>query len=151
MSEVCEIPRIRATSEEIRDILHHAQVIAVVGLSANPERDSHGVARFLMEQGYEVIPVNPNYPEVLGQKSYPSLLDIPLGIRVDVVDIFRRMEAVPEIVDQAIQVGAKVIWMQEGIVHNTAAEKAREAGLKVVMNRCMMKEYRGHFLATSSR
>lgn len=142
MSEACEFPRANATSEEIRKILQQHQVIAVVGLSPNPERASYGVARFLMGQGYDVIPVNPNYPEILGKKSYPSLLDIPLGTTVEIVDIFRKPEAVPEIVDDAIYVGAHVIWMQEGIVHNAAADKARAAGLQVVMNKCMLKEYK---------
>jgi hypothetical protein len=141
LQEACEVPRENPTPEEIKDILRRHRVVAVVGLSADPGRDSYRVAQFLMQQGFEVIPVNPNHPEILGKKSYPGLLDIPSEIGVEIVDIFRKPDAVPQIVDEAIQIGAKVIWMQEGIVHNAAADKARAAGLKVVMSRCMMKEY----------
>jgi len=141
MEEICEIPRKNATSEKIRNILTTYCAVAVVGLSANEERESNRVAKFLMEQGFRIIPVNPNYDEILGQKCYPSLSAIPEEIDIEVVDIFRRPPAVPEIVDEAIQRGAKVIWMQEGIVHNDAADKAREHGLQVIMSKCMMKEY----------
>ncbi|MFC1597090.1 CoA-binding protein [Planctomycetota bacterium] len=140
MDTSCELPRENATPDEIRRILRTAKVVAVVGLSDKPERDSHRVAAYLKEHGYHIIPVNPNVTEVLGEKAYPSLQEVPE--QVDVVDIFRRPEAVPEIVDDAIEVGAKVIWMQEGIVHNAAAAKARAVSLKVVMGRCMMKEHR---------
>ena len=141
MEEVCEIPRKNATNEEISTILTTYRTIAVVGLSTNEDRDSNRVARFLMEHGFQIIPVNPNHNEVLGQKCYPSLSAIPEEINIEVADIFRRPSAVPEIVDEAIQRGMKVIWMQEGIVHNDAADKAREHGLQVVMSKCMMKEY----------
>ncbi|MBC8231644.1 CoA-binding protein [bacterium] len=152
MEEVCEIPRKNATNEEISTILTTYRTIAVVGLSTNEDRDSNRVARFLMEHGFQIIPVNPNHNEVLGQKCYPSLSAIPEEINIEVADIFRRPSAVPEIVDEAIQRGVKVIWMQEGslrsptpsaygIVHNDAADKAREHGLQVVMSKCMMKEY----------
>jgi uncharacterized protein len=114
--------------------------VAVVGLSDRPERSSYEVAAYLQAQGYRIIPVNPNLSEVLGEKAYPRLDAVPGP--VDVVDIFRKPEAVPEIVDQAIAKCAKVIWMQEGIAHNAAADKARAAGLQVVMNKCLLKEHR---------
>jgi len=138
----CEIPQFNATSEEIAEILKTSRVIAVVGLSSNPERPSHGVSTYLKAQGYTIIPVNPGHKEILGERCYAALRDIPGPI--DIVDIFRRPEAVLEIVDEAIQKKAKVIWMQEGIVHNVAAEKAKKAGLKVVMNKCLLKEHISH-------
>ncbi|RME93598.1 MAG: CoA-binding protein [Verrucomicrobia bacterium] len=140
MSEACEFPRQNATSEEIREILRTARTVAIVGLSDKPHRPSHGVAAYLQQHGYRIIPVNPNVQEVLGEKAWPSLSDVPEP--VDVVDIFRAPDAVPGIVEEAIRKGAKVIWMQEGIVHNEAADRARAAGLKVVMNKCMLKEHR---------
>ncbi len=115
------------------------KTIAVVGISDNPEKPSNFVAKFLEERGYKIIPVNPNLTEWEGKKCYPDLLSIPE--KVDVVDIFRRPEAVPPIVDEAIAIKARVVWMQEGIVNEAAAAKAREAGLEVVMDRCMKKEY----------
>jgi hypothetical protein len=121
-------------------ILRTSHTIAVVGLSGDAEKPSHDVARFLQKRGYHIIPVNPNLTTVLGEVSYPDLLTIPESI--DVVDIFRRPEAVPSIVDQAIQVGAKAVWMQSGVRHPAAAAKAHAAGLKVVMDRCMMEEIR---------
>ncbi len=125
--------------ESVRGVLLGSQTVAVVGLSNDPERYSYKVAKYLQEQGYRIIPVNPNVKEILGEKSYSDLLFVPE--RVDVVQIFRKPEFVPEIVDQAIQIGAKTIWMQEGIVHEAAARKARKAGLQVVMNQCMMKNH----------
>jgi predicted CoA-binding protein len=139
MEEICEIPAYDITSNEIKDILTKVKTIAIVGLSPKEERDSNKVARYLQQEGYRIIPVNPNYDEILGLESYPSLSDVPEEI--DVVDIFRRPSVVQEIVEPAIQKGAKVIWMQEGIVNNEAAEKAKNAGLKVVMNKCLMKEH----------
>lgn len=115
------------------------KTIAVVGISDNPERPSNFVAKFMEEHGYKIIPVNPNLTEWEGKKCYPDLLSIP--VKVDVVDIFRRPEAVPPIVDEAIAIKAKAVWMQEGIVNEEAAAKAREAGLEVVMDRCMKKEF----------
>lgn len=126
--------------KDIRTILSTAKIIAVVGLSDRPERPSHGVAAYLQQQGYRIIPVNPNVAEVLGEKAYPSLKEIPQT--VDVVEIFRRSADVPPIVDDAIAVGAKAVWMQEGVINETAAQKARDAGLIVVMDRCMLKEHR---------
>jgi predicted CoA-binding protein len=139
MAESCELPASNATPDEIRALLRNARTIAVVGLSDKPDRDSHRVAAYLQRQGYRIIPVNPAVQEVLGEKSYARLEDI--SDKIDLVDIFRKPEAVPEIVDAAIAVGAKAVWMQEGIVHNAAADRARAAGLTVVMNRCILKEH----------
>lgn len=143
MPNICEIPFNNASADEIKQILATAKVIAVVGLSAKPDQYSYLVADYLKKQGYQIIPVNPNITETLGEKAYPNLLDVPE--KVDVVDIFRKSEAVQEIVDAAIQIGAKVIWMQEGIVNNSAADKAVKAGLKVVMDQCMMKQHKSIF------
>ena len=139
MANECEFPKSNATSEEIAKILRTSKVIAVIGASPKPERPSHWISVYLKEQGYKVIPVNPGQTEVLGDKCYKSLTDVPEA--VDIVDIFREPAAVPAIVDEAIAKKAKVIWMQEGIVHNEAAEKARQAGLKVIQNRCLYKEH----------
>jgi len=124
----------------IADILGAARTIAVVGLSAKRFRPSHGVAEYLQRVGYRIIPVNPNITEVLGEKSYASLDAVPEP--VDIVDIFRRSEHVPEIVEAAIRKGAKTIWMQEGVVHEDAARRAESAGLTVVMDRCILKDHR---------
>ena len=124
----------------VRDILEKSKIIAVVGLSPKPERDSHEVAKYLQDQGYRIVPVNPRADNILGEKSYPDLASIPE--KVDVVDIFRRSDDVPPVVDQAIDIGAKAVWMQLGIVNEDAAAKAREAGLGVVMDRCMLVEHR---------
>ncbi|KAB7623720.1 CoA-binding protein [Alkalilimnicola sp. S0819] len=125
--------------ETLREILHRYRRVAVVGLSANWYRPSFFAAKYLIDHGYEVLPVNPAYAEVLGRRCYPDLRQVP-G-RVEVVDIFRRAEEVPALVEQAIEIGAKVVWMQLGVVHEEAAERARGAGLQVVMDRCMKIEY----------
>ena len=130
----------RTLMKTVRDILEKSKVIAVVGLSPKPERDSHEVAKYLQDQGYRIVPVNPRADTILGEKSYPDLASIPE--KVDVVDIFRRSDDVPPVVDQAIDIGAKAVWMQLGIVNEDAAAKAREAGLGVVMDRCMLVEHR---------
>jgi uncharacterized protein len=122
------------------EILQSARTIAVVGLSGKRYRPSYGVAEYLKRSGYRVIPVNPEESEVLGERSYPDLDSVP-G-EVDVVDIFRRSEFVPEVVEAAIRKGAKVVWMQEGVIHEEAARRAREAGLTVVMDRCILKDHR---------
>ena len=119
--------------------LREAKTIAVVGMSPRPERPSHYVAKYLMEQGYRIIPVNPAVDEVLGMKSYPDLVSIPE--KIDLVDIFRRSSQVPPVVDDAIAAGAKFIWMQDGVVHEGAAAKARAAGLSVVMDNCTLREH----------
>jgi len=125
--------------EEIEGILKEGRTVAVVGLSPKPDRPSYIVARYLQAQGYRIIPVNPNTQEILGEKAYPTLLSIPE--KVDIVDIFRRPEEVPPVVEEAISIGAKVVWMQEGIVNEAAAQRAKEAGLKVVVDRCLKKEH----------
>ena len=126
--------------DEIRRILQTYKKVAVVGLSSDPSRPSHGVARYLQGQGYKIIPVNPRETGILGEKVYPDLTSIPE--KLEIVDIFRRSEHVPAIVDQAIKAGAKVIWMQEGVVNHEAAIKASQSGLTVIMDRCMLKECR---------
>jgi len=124
----------------IPDLLRSSRTIAVVGLSNKRYRPSHGVAEYMQKQGYRIIPVNPNETEVLGEKAYARLEDVPE--RIDIVDIFRRSEFVPPIVESAIRIGARAVWMQEGVVHEDAATRAREAGLTVVMDRCILKEHR---------
>jgi predicted CoA-binding protein len=123
---------------EITELLRTAKTIAVVGLSSNPMRPSFGVSRFLQRQGFRVIPVNPNEKEVLGERAYASLKDVPGEI--DIVNIFRRPARVPEVVDDALAKGARCIWMQEGVINHEAARKAEGAGMAVVMNRCILKE-----------
>jgi hypothetical protein len=140
MDSACEMPLSNATSEELRRILRTYKTVAVVGLSDRPDRDSHRVAAYLQQHGYRIVPVNPNVATVLGEPAYPGLRAVP--VPVEVVDIFRKPDAVPEIVEDAIAMGARVIWMQEGIAHNAAADRARAAGLEVVMNKCMLKEHR---------
>ena len=130
-------------NDPIRDLLVRAKTIAVVGLSDNPLRPSHGVSAYMQAQGYKIIPVNPTISEALAEKSYASLDQIPEP--VDIVNIFRRPEFVAEIVDQAIRLRIPAIWMQEDVVHEAAAEKARKAGLTVVMDRCILKEHRARF------
>jgi predicted CoA-binding protein len=122
------------------NLLRSAKTIAVVGLSSRRSRPSYGVSEYMQSSGYRIIPVNPNETEILGEKAYASLDEVPGP--VDIVDIFRRPEGVPEIVDAAIRIGAKGIWMQEGVVHEDAAAKARAAGLEVVMDKCILKEHR---------
>ena len=125
---------------QISQILHTARTIAVVGLSGKRFRPSYGVAEYMKRAGYRIIPVNPLETEVLGEKCYPDLDSIPEP--VDIVDIFRRSECVPEIVEAAIRIGAKAVWMQEGVVHEAAALRAAQAGLAVVMDRCILKDHR---------
>ena len=124
----------------IAEILDSARTIAVVGLSGKRFRPSYGVSEYMQRAGYRIIPVNPHETEVLGEKSWPDLDSVPEPI--DIVDIFRRSEHVPEIVEAAIRKGAKVIWMQESVLHEEAARRAHEAGLAVVMDRCILKEHR---------
>ena len=132
-----------ATGDPIAEILKSSQTIAVVGLSNRKFRPSYGVAEYLKSAGYRIIPVNPNETEILGEKCYARLEDIPE--KVDIVDIFRRSEFVPEIMDSAISIGAHAVWMQEGVIHPEAAEKARQAGLFVAMDLCMLKEHANRF------
>jgi hypothetical protein len=129
--------------DSITELLKRARTIAVVGLSNSPFRPSHGVAAYMQTHGYRIIPVNPQIQEALGEPAYPSLLHIPE--KIDIVDIFRRPEYVDEVVDQAIQLKVPAIWMQEGVIHEKAAEKARRAGIFVVMDHCILKEHRARF------
>ncbi len=131
--------RLTATGDSASDLLKNSRTVAVVGLSSRSHRPSYGVAEYLQSVGYRVIPVNPAETEVLGEKCYARLEDIP--DHVDIVDIFRRSEFVPEIVESAIRIGASGVWMQEGVIHAEAAERARRAGLLVVMNACILKEH----------
>jgi uncharacterized protein len=125
--------------EAINKILEDCRTIAVVGLSSNPGRASNGVAGYMRRQGYRVIPVNPNETEIFGEKSYARLADVP--VKIDLVDIFRRSEEAGHAVDEAIEVGAKAVWLQEGVIDEEAAQRALEAGLLVVMDRCWLKEH----------
>ncbi len=130
-------------TDAVTEILRKARTIAVVGLSSDPMRPSHGVSAYMQAQGYSIVPVNPHIESSLGEKAYPSLLDVP-G-KIDIVNIFRRPQFVEEIVDQAIQLKVPAIWMQEDVIHEKAAEKARKAGIFVVMDRCILKEHRARF------
>ncbi len=145
--EQCEMPEYNPPDEEIVEILNKTRKIAIVGLSPKEERDSNKVARYLLEQGYEIIPVNPGHKEILGLKCYKSLEEIPFD--VDMADLFINPKRVEPIVDQAIAKKIPVIWMQLGVVHNEAARKAREAGAKVVMNRCVKIEHQNMAAAKS--
>jgi predicted CoA-binding protein len=126
--------------DPIAELLKRAKAIAVVGLSANPLRPSHGVSAYMQSHGYRIIPVNPHVKECLGEKAYATILDVPQ--KIDIVNIFRRPEYVEEVVDQAIQLKVPAIWMQEEVIHEKAAEKARKAGIFVVMDRCILVEHR---------
>jgi hypothetical protein len=125
--------------QAIAQILEECRTIAVVGLSSNPMRASNSVSRYMKQKGYKVVPVNPNEQSVLGEQSYPSLADVPFA--VDLVDIFRRSDEAGRAVDEAIQIGAKAVWLQEGVIDHRAARRAQEAGLLVVMDRCWLKEH----------
>ena len=131
--------------KELKDTLHKIKTIAVIGISPKEDRPSYIVASYLKSKGYRVIPVRPDGEEILGEKVYHSLSEIPKEISVDVVDIFRKSEDVPPIVAEAIQRGIKVVWMQEGVIHKEAGEKAEKAGSKVIMDRCIKKEYQRLF------
>ena len=126
--------------ETIEELLRTTRTIAVVGLSGKKYRPSYGVSEYMQRAGYRIIPVNPCETEVLGEKSYRSLSEVPE--KIDIVDIFRRSEFVPEIVEEAIRAGARAVWMQEGVIHQAAADRARAAGLIVIMDRCILKDHR---------
>jgi uncharacterized protein len=136
-------PRHVPASDPIRDLLERSSTIAVVGLSDSPLRPSHGVSAYMQAQGYRIIPINPKIRGALGEKSYPSLLEVPE--RIDIVNVFRRPEFVEKIVDEAIRLGIPAVWMQEGVVDPAAAEKARKAGMFVAMDLCILKEHRARF------
>lgn len=128
------------TSDDIGRLLSAVRTIAVVGLSNDPMRPSYGVSTYMQQQGYRIIPVNPTISEALGERSYPNLSSV--GENIDLVNVFRRPEFVPDIVDEAIRLKLPAIWLQEGVIHAEAAQKAREAGMSVVMDRCILKEHR---------
>jgi hypothetical protein len=130
-------------TDPVTELLRHARTIAVVGLSDDPLRPSHGVSAYMQSQGYRIIPVNPQIESCLGERAYASLLEVPE--KIDIVNIFRRPEFVEEIVDQAIRLKVPAIWMQEDVIHEKAAEKARRAGIFVVMDRCILKAHRARF------
>ncbi|MDY7037661.1 MAG: CoA-binding protein [Thermodesulfobacteriota bacterium] len=134
-----ELPDDNPTSDEIKDILKTCKKIAIVGLSPKENRDSNKVGRYLLERQYEIVPVNPGKKEILGKKCYKTLIEIPS--KIDMVNIFLNPNRVSTVVDHAVEIGARVIWMQLGIVHNESAEKARKAGIQVVMNKCIMIEH----------
>ncbi len=127
--------------EEMREILSNCKTVAVVGISPKEDRPSYVVAAYLKSKGYRIIPVRPDGGEILGEKVYPSLMEIPKEIEIDIVDVFRKSEDVPPVVEEATRRGAKMIWMQEGIINLEAEAKAEKAGLKVVMDLCMKKEH----------
>lgn len=130
-------------SDAIGELLTRTRTIAVVGLSSSPFRPSFGVAQYMQSKGYRIIPVNPNEQRVLGEKAYASLSEIPE--KIDLVDVFRRPEFVPEIVEETIRLKIPSLWLQEGVIHEAAARKARDAGISVVMDRCILKEHRARF------
>jgi predicted CoA-binding protein len=134
-------------SDPIYELLSRAKTIAVVGLSGSPMRASHGVSAYMQAAGYKIVPVNPQIAEALGEKAYPSLLEMPFEMQesIDLVDVFRRPEFVDEIVEQAIQLKIPAIWLQEGVINEGAADRARKAGMLVVMDRCVLKEHRSRF------
>jgi predicted CoA-binding protein len=127
------------TLDEIGELLAKTKTIAVVGLSSDPMRPSYGVSQYMQRNGYRIIPVNPSEKEVLGELAFPRLSDVPE--KIDLVDVFRRPEFVPEIVDEAIRLKIPAIWLQEGVIHEPAAQKARDAGMFVVMDRCILKDH----------
>jgi uncharacterized protein len=132
-----------SADDEIGKLLRSSKTIAVVGLSDSPLRPSHGVAAYMQSHGYRIIPVNPAVKGALGEKAVASLSDVKE--KIDIVDVFRRSEFVPEVVDEAIRLKVPAIWMQEGVIHEPAAEKARKAGIFVIMDRCILKEHRARF------
>ncbi len=136
-----EPPILNATDREIANIVNTARTIAVVGISPTPERDSHRVAAYLKGAGYRIVPVNPGLEEVLGERCYPSLAAIPPAVHIDVADVFRRVEHLPAVVEDAIARGVPVVWFQSGLRHDEAAARARAAGLTVVQDRCLKVEH----------
>ena len=151
-AQACEVPLDELPEAEVQEIIKNMRTIAIIGISNTPDRPSFRVADYLQNKGFKIIPVNPVLKEVLGEKAYPDLKAIPKELHpIDVVDIFRKSETVPEIVKEAIAIGAKVIWMQEGVVNNKAANEARAAGLKVVMNRCIKKTYSAFLLEKENK
>ena len=133
-----------SASDKIGELLVNSKTIAVVGLSSDPTRPSFGVSQYMQRKGYRIIPVNPNERTVLGEKAYQSLSEVPQ--KIDIVDVFRRSEFVPGIVDEAVRLHIPALWLQEGVVHEAAARRAQEAGITVIMDRCILKEHRARGL-----
>ena len=131
-----------AESIDITHILEHCRTVAVVGLSPKPHRDSYAVSRYMQAQGWHIVPINPNAASILGETAYPSLTEAARHQRIDLVNVFRNSDDVPPVVDEAIAIGAQAVWLQMGVVHAAAAQKARDAGLRVVQNKCLMVEHR---------
>ena len=133
-----------AHDNDINHILHHHRTVAVVGLSPKPHRDSHAIASYMQRHGWRIVPINPaaQVTEILGEKVYPSLIEAAKHLQIDLVDVFRNSADVPPVADEAIAIGARALWLQLGIEHPAAANKARKAGLRVVQNRCLLVEHR---------
>jgi predicted CoA-binding protein len=136
----------KSLEDSVMELLRRAKTIAVIGLSNNPSRASYQVSAYLQSRGYRVVPVNPRMREVLGEKSYPSLSEAAKLEQIDIVDVFRRPDAVPAIVDEVLTLGIPALWLQETVIHEAAAEKARAAGVFVVMDKCILKEHRRYGL-----
>jgi len=130
------------SDSQIKEVLENAKTIAVVGLASSPLRPSYGVSAYMQQQGYRIITVNPTISDALGEKAYASLRDTPKDIKIDIVDVFRRPDAVPDVVDEVLELNLPMLWLQETVVHEAAAEKARKAGVFVVMDKCILKEHR---------
>lgn len=141
MHDDCELPRHHSTPAELREILTRYRTVAVVGLSTDESKPSYHVAEYLQRAGYRIVPIHPKAERILGEKAYASLREVPASVGVEIVDVFRRPDAVMEHAEEAIAIGAKVLWLQEGVINNAAAERAKAAGLAVVMNLCMLKEH----------
>lgn len=131
-------------SDQIGELLSRVKTIAVVGLSSDPMRPSFGVSQYMQRKGYRIIPVNPNESSVLGEKAYSTLSEVPE--KIDAVDVFRRPEFVPEIVEETIRLKIPALWLQEGVIHESAAKRARDAGITVIMDRCILKEHRARWM-----
>ena len=132
--------------DQVLELLKKAKIIAVIGLSDDPDKPSYGVSRYLQESGYRVVQVNPQVKQVLGEKAYPTLSEAAQHEKIDIVDVFRRPDAVPAIVDDVLRLGLPALWLQETVIHEEAAERARQAGVMVVMDRCILKEHRKYGL-----
>jgi predicted CoA-binding protein len=137
--------------ERIRAALERAETVAVVGCSPDPDRPSHSIARYLLEQGYRVVPVNPWHREILGLRCYPSLTEIPASVRVDIVDVFRRSEALPALAEEAIARGVPFVFMQQGVVDEAVARSLEACGIEVAMDRCILVEHRRFAIPAKSR
>ena len=132
--------------DRILELLKKAKTIAVVGLTDDPSKPSYGVSQYMQSNGYRIVPIHPKLSKVLGERAYPSLSEAAKAEKIDLVDVFRRPDAVPAIVDEVLALGIPALWLQETVVHEEAARKAREAGVLVVMDKCIMKEHAAHNL-----